>query len=193
MYGYENEELEARPYSTFFPTPGIQRISTCDWTWKTWSSSRLGRHEQALGEGICSVPSPGVSEHRCSLYPNTPSKANMPRNIRLKNWNRYDLGLDPVCYVSLLDKSRWEKDWNSSSFRYPTSMNFWECRLCRQSLELHSLKKKKDFIYSWDTQREKQRRKQREKQAPCREPHVGLDRRTVRSCSSSPAEPPRRP
>ena len=36
---------------------------------------------------------------------------------------------------------------------------------------------KKDFIYSWKTQRERerQRHRQRKKQAPCREPDVGLD------------------
>ena len=32
---------------------------------------------------------------------------------------------------------------------------------------------KKIFIYSWDTQREKQRHRQREKQAACREPDGG--------------------
>ena len=34
----------------------------------------------------------------------------------------------------------------------------------------------KDFIYSWETERERDR--QREKQAPCREPDVGFDPRT---------------
>ena len=37
---------------------------------------------------------------------------------------------------------------------------------------------KKDFIYSWETHRERQRHRQREKQAPCREPDVGLNPRT---------------
>ena len=34
------------------------------------------------------------------------------------------------------------------------------------------------FIYSWETQRERQRHRPREKQAPCREPDVRLDPRT---------------
>ena len=38
------------------------------------------------------------------------------------------------------------------------------------------------FIYSWETQREKQGHRQREKQAPCREPEAGLNPRTVGSC-----------
>ena len=33
-----------------------------------------------------------------------------------------------------------------------------------------------------DTQREGERHRQREKQAPCREPDVGLDPRTLGSC-----------
>ena len=41
----------------------------------------------------------------------------------------------------------------------------------------------KDFIYLFmkDTHRERQRHRQREKQAPCREPYVGLDPRTLGS------------
>ena len=41
----------------------------------------------------------------------------------------------------------------------------------------------KDFIYLFmrETQRERQRYRQREKQAPCREPNVGLDPRTLGS------------
>ena len=37
------------------------------------------------------------------------------------------------------------------------------------------------FVYSCETQREKQRPRQREKQAPRREPNVGLDPRTLGS------------
>ena len=44
------------------------------------------------------------------------------------------------------------------------------------------------FIYSWETQREKQRHREREKQAPCRKPDVGLDPRTPRSCPEPKAE-----
>ena len=42
----------------------------------------------------------------------------------------------------------------------------------------------KDFIYLFmrDTERERQRHRQREKQAPCREPDVGLDPGSPRSC-----------
>ena len=41
----------------------------------------------------------------------------------------------------------------------------------------------KDFIYFiHERHRERQRHRQREKQAPCREPNVGLDPRTLRSC-----------
>ena len=39
-----------------------------------------------------------------------------------------------------------------------------------------------------ETERERQRNKQREKQAPCREPDVGLDPRTPRSCPEPKAE-----
>ena len=41
----------------------------------------------------------------------------------------------------------------------------------------------KDFIYLFkrSTERERQRHRQREKQAPCREPDVGLDPRTLGS------------
>ena len=41
----------------------------------------------------------------------------------------------------------------------------------------------KDFIYSWETHRERKRHRQREKQTPCREPDVGLDPRTPGSRS----------
>ena len=37
------------------------------------------------------------------------------------------------------------------------------------------------FIHERHTERERQRHRQREKQAPCREPDVGLDPRTLRS------------
>ena len=37
---------------------------------------------------------------------------------------------------------------------------------------------KKVFIYSWETQEERQRYRQREKQVPCREPDAGLNPRT---------------
>ena len=47
----------------------------------------------------------------------------------------------------------------------------------------------KDFIYLFiemqrvrERERERQRHRQREKQAPCREPDVGLDPRTLGSC-----------
>ena len=36
----------------------------------------------------------------------------------------------------------------------------------------------KDFIYLFMRERERQRYRQREKQAPCKEPDVGLDRRS---------------
>ena len=35
----------------------------------------------------------------------------------------------------------------------------------------------KDFIYSWETEKERQRHRQREKQDPCREPDARLDTR----------------
>ena len=38
---------------------------------------------------------------------------------------------------------------------------------------------KKDFIYSWEAQRERQRHRQTEKQAPCGKPDVGLHPRTL--------------
>ena len=38
-----------------------------------------------------------------------------------------------------------------------------------------------------DTGRERQRHREREKQAPCREPDVGLDPETPRSCLGSKA------
>ena len=43
---------------------------------------------------------------------------------------------------------------------------------------------KKDFIYSWETDRDKerQRHRQREKQASCREPDVGLEPRVLGLC-----------
>ena len=42
--------------------------------------------------------------------------------------------------------------------------------------------KKKYFIYSWETQKERRRHREREKQAPCREPNVGLDPGSPGSC-----------
>ena len=41
------------------------------------------------------------------------------------------------------------------------------------------------FIYSWETHRERQRHRQREKQAPCGEPNMRLDPRSL----GSPPEP----
>ena len=44
------------------------------------------------------------------------------------------------------------------------------------------------FIYSWETHRKRQRHRQREKQAPCGEPDVGLDPRTLGSCPEPKAD-----
>ena len=44
------------------------------------------------------------------------------------------------------------------------------------------------FIYSWETQTDRQRHRQREKQAPCREPNVGLDPVTLGSCPEPKAD-----
>ena len=41
---------------------------------------------------------------------------------------------------------------------------------------------RKDFIYSRETQRERQIHRQREKQAPCREPDMGLNPGTPGPC-----------
>ena len=51
------------------------------------------------------------------------------------------------------------------------------------------------FIYSWETQGERQRHRQREKQAPCREPDAGLDLRTTGSYPElrADAQPPSHP
>ena len=40
----------------------------------------------------------------------------------------------------------------------------------------------KDFMYSFMRERERGRDRQRKKQAPCKEPSVGLDPRTLGSC-----------
>ena len=47
---------------------------------------------------------------------------------------------------------------------------------------------KKYFIYSWETQRQRQRHWQREKQAPCREPDEGFDSGTLGSYSEPKAD-----
>ena len=56
---------------------------------------------------------------------------------------------------------------------------------CSLSLSLCQINKlyifKILFISSWETQRQRQRHRQKEKQAPCGEPNVGLDPRTLGS------------
>ena len=66
----------------------------------------------------------------------------------------------------------------------PSLENLKGCRASGQGWkeQFEAFLKKILFIYSQETQRGRQRHRQREKQAPCKEPDVGLDPRTLRSC-----------
>ena len=65
--------------------------------------------------------------------------------------------------ASMLDRTESESKWYSEKILWSS----WILKIL--------------FIYSGETQRERQRHRQREKQAPCREPNVRLDPRTLGS------------
>ena len=83
------------------------------------------------------------------------------------------MGSDPAVWVS-----------NTIIFFWPSfTLNIPFHKTCIKTFSQSLFKKK---IYSWETQR--QRHRQSEKQAPRREPHVGLNPRTPRSCPEPKAD-----